>query len=47
MITQTNRPQTYDQVVGQAENIRILKAIQKNPNQSPHSLIFAGEFGTR
>lgn len=46
MLTQTSRPQTFDEVAGQKLNINILKAIVKNPKQSPRSLIFQGQFGT-
>lgn len=46
MLSQSLRPNTFDEVAGQAENIRILKAIIRNPEEAPKSLIFSGAFGS-
>lgn len=46
MLSQTLRPKRFSEVAGQEENIRILKAIIKNPEEAPKSLIFSGEFGS-
>lgn len=46
MLSQELRPTTWDEVAGQKENIEILKAIVKNPDTAPKSLIFSGFFGT-
>ena len=46
MITQTYRPQKFSDVAGQELNKRILKAIVKRPQDSPRSILMAGEYGT-
>lgn len=46
MLSQELRPWTWKDVAGQKENIKILKAILKNPENSPKTLIFEGAFGT-
>lgn len=46
MLSQELRPISFDEVAGQKENIKILKAIIKKPENSPKSLIFQGQFGT-
>lgn len=46
MLSQTLRPKKFSEVAGQEENIRILKAIIRNPEEAPKSLIFSGEFGS-
>lgn len=39
------RPKTWDEVAGQSDAKRILKAIVRNPNHAPRCLVFSGEFG--
>lgn len=46
MLSQELRPSTWSEVAGQKENIKILKAIVKNPTESPRCLIFQGAFGS-
>jgi DNA polymerase III delta prime subunit len=46
MLSQELRPNTWSEVAGQKENIRILRAVIKNPTEAPKSLIFQGEFGS-
>ena len=46
MLSQELRPNTWSEVAGQKENIKILKAIVKNPTESPKCLIFQGAFGS-
>jgi len=45
MLTNQLRPGTWEDVAGQKENIRILKALIKNPEKSPKTLILEGAFG--
>lgn len=45
-LTKELRPTTWDSVVGQDENIELLKCIIKNPKEAPKVLIFEGEMGT-
>ena len=45
MLSQELRPLTFDEVAGNEENKKLLKKIISNPEASPKSLIFAGEFG--
>jgi DNA polymerase-3 subunit gamma/tau len=46
MITQIYRPQTFSEVAGQELSKSLLKSIIKNPQESPKTLIFEGEYGT-
>lgn len=46
MLSQGLRPFTWLDMAGQKENIRILKAIVKDPDNSPKCLIFSGAFGS-
>ena len=46
MLSQELRPASWDEVAGQKENIDLLKAIVKKPEEAPKSLIFSGEYGT-
>ena len=46
MITQEFRPQTFAEVAGQDLVKELLKAIIKNPDSSPKTLILQGEYGT-
>lgn len=45
MLTSKLRPNTWEEVAGQKENIKLLKAIVKNPTESPRTLILEGEYG--
>ena len=45
MLSQELRPKRWEDVAGQKENVNILKAIVKNPENSPKCLIFQGAFG--
>ena len=45
MLSQSLRPNNWNEIAGQDENIRILKAIIKNPENAPKSLIFQGAYG--
>lgn len=45
MLTNELRPLTWNDMAGQKINKQILKSIVKNPETSPKSLIFEGEFG--
>lgn len=46
MLSQELRPYTFDEMAGQEENIKIMQAILKNPDQAPKCLIFSGAFGS-
>lgn len=46
MLSRELRPVTWSEVAGQKDNIRLLKAIVKNPEKAPRCLILYGEFGT-
>ena len=46
MLSQELRPFDFSEMAGQEENIKILKAVIKNPEQAPKCLIFAGAFGS-
>ena len=46
MLSQELRPKRWEDVAGQKENVNILKAIVKNPENSPKCLIFQGAFGS-
>jgi chromosomal replication initiation ATPase DnaA len=46
VLTNLLRPSNWSEVAGQKDNIRILKAIAKNPLDSPRSIILAGSYGT-
>jgi len=46
MLTNQLRPFEWADVVGQKESVKILNAIVKNPEDSPKSLIFTGDFGS-
>ena len=45
MLSQELRPFTLEEMAGQEENKKIIKAIIKNPDKAPKCLIFAGKFG--
>lgn len=45
MITVTHRPNTFDEVVGQDLNVKLLKAIVRRPEEAPKSIVLGGEFG--
>ena len=46
MITQEARPQRFEDVAGQELVKELLRAIVKNPESAPKSLILQGEYGT-
>lgn len=46
MLSQELRPHTWSEMAGQKENIRILKAIIKDPENAPKCLILQGAFGS-
>jgi DNA polymerase III gamma/tau subunit len=46
MLSQELRPNTWSEMAGQKENIKILKAIVRDPINSPKCLIFQGAFGS-
>ncbi len=46
MLARDLRPRNLSAVVGQDSVLRVLKAIIKDPDKSPRSLIFAGSFGS-
>ena len=46
MLSQELRPKRWEDIAGQKENVNILKAIVKNPENSPKCLIFQGAFGS-
>ena len=46
MLSQELRPNDWEEMAGQKENINILKAIIKNPEESPRCLIFQGAYGS-
>lgn len=46
MLSQELRPNTWSEMAGQQENIKILKAIIKDPDHAPKCLIFSGAFGS-
>ena len=46
MLSQELRPSTWSEMAGQKENVKILKAIVKNPTEAPKCLIFQGAFGS-
>lgn len=46
MITQECRPRTFEEVAGQDLVKNVLKAIIKNPEESPKTIILQGEYGT-
>lgn len=46
MLSQELRPKTLDDMVGQEEAKKLLKAIIKNPENAPKVLLFCGSFGT-
>ena len=45
MLSQELRPHKWSDMAGQKENVRILRAIIKNPESAPKCLIFQGAFG--
>ena len=45
-LTTQLRPDTWDKVVGQDDNVELLKSIIKNPANAPKVLIFEGAMGT-
>ena len=46
MLSQALRPKTLDDMAGQEEAKKLLKAIIKNPENAPKVLLFCGSFGT-
>jgi DNA polymerase III, gamma and tau subunit len=46
MLSQELRPRTLDDMAGQEEAKKLLKAIIKNPENAPKVLLFCGSFGT-
>ena len=46
MLSQELRPNTWDEMAGQQENIKILKAVIRDPEHAPKCLIFSGAFGS-
>ena len=46
MLSQELRPKTLDDIAGQEEAKKLLKAIIKNPENAPKVLLFCGSFGT-
>lgn len=46
MLSRELRPVTWSEVAGQKDNVRLLRAIVKNPEKAPRCLILYGEFGT-
>lgn len=46
MLSQELRPNTLDDMAGQEEAKRLIKAIIKNPENAPKVLLFCGSFGT-
>ena len=46
MLSQELRPFDFSEMAGQKENIRILKAILKDPDNAPKCLIFQGAYGS-
>lgn len=46
MLSQELRPSNWNEMAGQKENINILKAIIRKPEEAPKCLIFAGAFGS-
>lgn len=46
MLTDQLRPSIWNEIAGQKDNIRILKALIRNPEDSPKTLIFEGSFGS-
>lgn len=45
MLSQELRPSNFEEMAGQEENIKIMKAIIRNPEKAPKCLVFAGAFG--
>lgn len=45
MLSQELRPTDFSEMAGQEENIKIMKAIIRNPDKAPKCLVFAGAFG--
>lgn len=46
MLSQELRPFDFSEMAGQKENIKILKAILKDPDNAPKCLIFQGAYGS-
>lgn len=46
MLSQELRPKTLDDMAGQGEAKKLIKAIIKNPEKAPKVLLFCGSFGT-
>ena len=46
MLTQEFRPQRFEEVAGQDLVKELLRAIVKNPESAPKSIILQGEYGT-
>lgn len=47
MLTLDFRPRNFEEYAGQDRAKRILKAILKDPENAPRSLLIYGPFGTR
>jgi len=45
MLARTLRPQTFADVVGNDYNKELLRAVARNPQSTPSTLLFSGEFG--
>lgn len=45
MLTRSLRPQKFSEVVGNSLNMEILKAIAKNPAETPSTIILEGSYG--
>ncbi len=46
MLARDHRPRTFEAIVGQPVNCEVLRAIAKDPENSPRVLILRGSFGT-
>lgn len=46
MLTQTLRPKNFNELLGNENNKKILRAILNNPDNSPRVLIFGGKYGS-
>lgn len=46
VLTRKYRPKVFEEVVGQDLAVKLLKAVAKNPEKSPNSLVLSGPWGT-
>lgn len=46
VLTRTYRPKVFEEVIGQTLAVKILRAVAKNPEKSPKSLVLSGPWGT-